>query len=97
MLEKDDNFEYIFSLKTKTDLAFIDPDSPEAFTGPFFALVYFHKINIAKSAPHAAALMETSDVTRKPLVENDRAVTMTIARDPNNACSGVMCKRTFLV
>lgn len=28
--------------------------------------------------------MATSDVTRKLLVENDRAVTM-IARDPNNA------------
>lgn len=35
--------------------------------------------------------METSDVTRKLLVENDRAVT-TIARDPNNARNGVTCK-----
>lgn len=33
--------------------------------------------------------METSDVTRKLLVENDRAV---IARDPNNARNGVTCK-----
>lgn len=54
------------------------------------APVYFHKIS--PSRHHVArTFMETSDVTRKLLVENDRAVTM-IARDPNNTRNGVTCK-----